>query len=236
MFSSSAGLEAVAELVVVAAVPETRRQRAEEEQLPTDDRTAERAADLVAVIGRLRVLDVADRSLVDGRQHETLHRSRAESASQVVVMRLPTEGVAARLGDRADDAAERAAELRRNADGLDLHFLQILEHRVLPRLPIQQAVGGHAVHRELVLRAARAVDLQTALDVALIHRRRGHRDRLEAAPLRNALELLGGDVVRDERAAHVDVRCGLAVDLQDLAQLADVQLRVDLERAPGLRR
>ena len=115
---------------------------------------------------------------------------RAEAASQIVVVTLTAEGIAARFGDRADDAAQRAAELGRDADGLDLHFLQILEHGVLPRLAVEQAVGGHAVDRELVLRAARPVHLQAALDVSLIDGRCRHGDRLKAAPLRDALEFL----------------------------------------------
>ena len=60
---------------------------------------------------------------------------------RVVVVPFAVERVAARLGHRADDAAERAAVLRGDAAGLDLDFLQVLEHGVLPRAAIEQAVG-----------------------------------------------------------------------------------------------
>ena len=111
-----------------------------------------------------------------------------------------------RLGDGADDAAERAAVLGGDAARLDLHFLQVLEHGVLARLAVDQAVGDDAVDGEGVLGAAGAVHLEAAFDFARVHRRRGQRERLEAAALRQAIELLGGDVVRDDRAALVDER------------------------------
>ena len=79
-------------------------------------------------------------------------------------MTFAGEEVAARLGDRADHSAERSAVFGVDAAGLDLHFLEILEHRVLPRAAVQQAVGVHAVHREAVFSAAGAVHLEAAFD------------------------------------------------------------------------
>jgi hypothetical protein len=65
-------------------------------------------------------------------------------------VRLAAERVAAALGDGADDAAERAAVLGRDTAGLDLHFLQVLEHGVLARLAVDQRVGDDAVDGERV--------------------------------------------------------------------------------------
>ena len=114
-----------------------------------------------------------------------------QGAALEVVVPLAAEHVAAALGHGADDAAERAAVFRRDAARLDLHFLQVLEDGVLARLAVDQAVGDDAVDGERVLRAARAVDLEAAFDLARVHRRRRHRDRLERAALRQAVELFG---------------------------------------------
>ncbi len=108
--------------------------------LSLDDRAAERPAELVADVRLLVVLHVADRLVVDRAQHETLHRAGAQRAAGEVVVRFTGEDVAARLGDRADDAAERAAVLGGNAGRLDLHFLDVLEHGVLPRRPLIRLV------------------------------------------------------------------------------------------------
>ncbi len=54
----------------------------------------------------LVVLEVADRRQVVGIEHESLDRSRAERAADVVVVAFAGEQVAARLRHRADHAAE----------------------------------------------------------------------------------------------------------------------------------
>jgi hypothetical protein len=128
----------------------------------------------VAVVGLFFVLDVADSHVIHRREHEPLHRSGGECTTKVVVVAFAAERVAAALGHRADDAAKRAAELRGDADGLDLYFLEVLEDGVLPGLAIQQAVGRHAVHGELILRTAGTVHLQAPFDDAGIDRRRRH--------------------------------------------------------------
>ena len=89
-------------------------------------------------------------------------------------MSLSQEPVAAGLGDRANDAAQRAAVFSRNADRLDLYFLQIFEDGVLARLATEQAVRRDTVNGELILRAAGAVDLEPALDFPGDHRRSRH--------------------------------------------------------------
>src|SRR5678815_808478 len=113
------------------------------------------------MIRLLVVLDEADGTIIAWRQYESLDRAGAEATAQIVVVSLTQEPVAAGLGDRADDAAERAAVFSRNTDRLDLHFLQILEDGVLARLAAEQAVRRDTVNGELVLRAAGTVHLET---------------------------------------------------------------------------
>ncbi len=197
---------AAGEDVVVAAAHVARRPRPEEEQLVAQDRAAERPADVVAVVGLLLVLEVVHRDVVGRVEHEALDRSRAGPGAGEVVVRFTAVRVAARLGHRADDAAERAAVLRADAAGLHLHFLQVLEHGVLTRRAVDQAVGDDAVDGEGVLGAAGAVDLDAAFDFARVHRGRGQREVLERAALRDAFEFFGRHVVRDRRVARVDER------------------------------
>ena len=130
----SPGLGSAAEVVGVGAVHEARRDRAEEEESVTDDRAADRAADLVAMIRLLVVLDEPTVRSSTGDSTSRLTGPALRRAAQIVVVPLAPERVAAGLGDRADDAAERAAVFSRNADGLDLHFLQVFEDGVLARL------------------------------------------------------------------------------------------------------
>ena len=139
----------------------------------------------------LVVLQVADGLVVYRVEHEALDRTGAERAAVEVVVAFAAERVAARLGDGADDAAQRAAVFGLDAGGLHLHFLQVLEHGVLARLAVDQAVGHDAVDGEGVLGAAGAVDLKAAFDVAGVDRRRRQSKALEAASLRQAVELLG---------------------------------------------
>ena len=134
----------------------------------SENRTSQRAADFVAVVRLLLVLHAQHGGVVEWTQLQALHGRGGDRIAREVIVRFTREPVAAGLGHRADDAAERAAVFRRNAAGLHLDFLQIFEHGVLPRTAIRQAVGVHAVDREGVLGAARAVDLKPAFDVALI--------------------------------------------------------------------
>ena len=133
------------------------------------------------------------------------------------------------------DAAERAAVLGRDAARLDLHFLQVLEHRVLARLAVDQAVGDDAVDGERVLGAARAVDLEAAFDrrpeftdgavIAIDWKVRdfGIRSNSSAVTLWAI-----------ERAPSVDERRRFRGDLDGLGQRADAQLGAQIEcRAPA---
>ena len=131
-----AGLGAVVEQVRVGPVGEPRRVRREEEQAIAQDRAADRAADLVPVIGLLAVLHVAHRLVVRRVEHQPLDGAGAERRSLVVVVRLAAERVATGLGHRADHAAKRATVLGADPGGLDLHFLQEFEHRVLARATV----------------------------------------------------------------------------------------------------
>ena len=79
-------------------------------------------------------------------------------------MRFAAEAIAAGLGDGANHAAHGPAVLRLDAGRLDLHFLQVLEHRVLARLAVDQAIGHDAIDGEGVLRAAGAIDLKAPFD------------------------------------------------------------------------
>ena len=191
-----ARLRAVREQVVVRAANEARRHGAEEEQPVLRNRTADRAADLVTVVRLLVVLQVEDRRIVDRAELDPLDRAGADPVAGVVIVALATELVAARLGDRADHAAERAAVLGVDAARLDLHFLQVLEDGVLPRAALDQAVGRNAVHEERVLGAAGAMHLEAAFDVTGVHAGRHQRDALERARLRDPVELFRRHVVR----------------------------------------
>jgi hypothetical protein len=171
-----------------------------------DDRPANRPSELVLVVRVFLVLDVADSLVVDRIEVQPFHRRRREWTSLEVVVSFALHDVAAALGDRADDAAERATVLRRDATCLDLHFLQVFEDRVLARAAVHEAVGRHAVDGERVLGAAGAVHLDAALDVAGIDRGRREREVLEAAAFRDAIDLLGRDVVGDRRVLGVDER------------------------------
>ena len=65
--------------------------------------------------------------------------------------------------DSLDDAAECAAVLRRDAAGLDLHFLENFENRVLARGPVDDAVGGNSINRELIFRRTGTIHLEAIL-------------------------------------------------------------------------
>ena len=222
---------AVGEVVEIVAVLRARRIRTEEEQPISEDRAADRSAELAVAALVLVVLHVERGGLGAWIEHQPLHRRDRKSTALVVVMPLAAEHVAAALGNGADHAAERPAVLGRDAAGLDLHFLQVLEHGVLARLAVDQRVGRNAVDGEAVLGTARAVHLKAALDFTGVDRRRGQRDRLERPPLRQSIEFLGADVVRDEGAAVVDERGRLRGDLYRFGHGADAHLGVDLERA-----
>src|SRR6185436_15653940 len=129
-----------------------------EEQFVPHDRTAERSANLIAVVVLFLVLYGQHRGVIEGAELQPLDRTRGNGVAGKVIVAFAGELVAARLRDRADDAAKRAAVLGLDAARLDLDFLQILEDRVLTGAAVDQAVGIHAVHREAVLRPARAVD------------------------------------------------------------------------------
>ena len=222
-----ARLGADGEHVLVGAPHDARRDRAEEEQVVPHDRAADRAAELALVVGLLVVLEVADVGEVVRVEDEPLHRARAEAAADVVVVGFAGEQVAARLGHGADDAAERAAVFRVHATGLDLHFLQVLEHGVLARVAVEQAVGRDAVDGEEVLGGAGAVHLQAALELAGVDARCGReREALEAAPLRQPVELLGRDVVRQRDLGEVELLGRVRRHVHDFGQHAGPQLGV----------
>src|SRR6185436_16420714 len=190
---------AAGEVVVVGALLVAGRVRAVEEELVLDDRAADRAAELVRLGVLLLVLDVIGRGFRERVEHQALHRTGVERAAVEVPVALAAERVAAALGHRADDAAERAAVLGRDAGGLDLDFLQVLEHRVLARGAVDERVRYDAVDGERVLGAAGAVHLNAALDLALADRRGAEGNRLERTALRQAVELFRRDVVADDR-------------------------------------
>ena len=225
---------AVAEVVGVGPLLVPRRVGAVEEEAIAHNRAADRAAHFVGLVRLLLVLHVEAGDLGLRIEHEPLHGGGRERAALEVVVGFSAEGVAAALGDRADDAAEGPAVLGRNAAGLDLHFLQVFEHRVLARLAVDQRVGDDAVHGERVLGAAGAVHLEAALHFTLADGRRAEGDRLEGTALRQAVELLGADVVANQRAAGVHQWGGLADHLHGFRLRADPQLRVDLELAAEL--
>ena len=131
--------------------------------------TAERAAEFAVVIGVLVVLEVAHGQIVARIEHQPLDRCGAQPTPEVVVMRLPWKRVAPGLGDGADHSAKGSTVFRGDPGGLDLHFLEVFEGRVLPGGPVDDAVGDHAVDRVGVLGAARPVHLEPAFDLALIH-------------------------------------------------------------------
>ena len=221
-----ARLGAGRERVFVGAPHDARRDRAEEEQLVPHDRPAQRAAELALVVGLLVVLEVADVGEVVRVEDEALHRGRAETAAAVVVVGLAGEEVAARLGHGADDAAKGAAEFGVHAAGLDLHFLQVLEHRVLARVAVQQAVGGDAVDRERVLGGAGAVHLQAALELTGVDAGSREGQTLEAAPLGQPVELLRRDVVRQRDLGEVELLGGVRRDVHRFGEHAGPQLGV----------
>src|SRR5262245_51084417 len=147
-------------------------------------------------------------------------------------MTLAVKGVSAGLGDRAHDTAERPTVLRRNSDGLHLHFLEIFEDGALPRLAVHKTICRHAVDRELVLGTAGAVHLNTALDQSFVNRRSRQRDRLEGASLRKLLKLLRWHVVLHDRAADVYEWGGFAGDFNGFGEAAHVEFGVEGKRPP----
>jgi hypothetical protein len=217
-----ARLGAGGEHVVVGPSHDARRYRSEEEQLVLDDRSAERPAELALVVRLLGVLVIADGGEVVGIEHQALERRRAQAAADVVVVRLAAEAVAARLGDRAHHAAERAAEFGVDAAGLHLHFLQVLEHRVLARVAVDQAVDRDAVHRERILGGARPVHLEAALDLTGVDAGRRQGEALEAARLRQPVEFFGRDVVGQRHLRHVELLGRISGDVHRLRHAADL--------------
>ena len=72
--------------------------------------------------------------------------------------------VAARLGDRADDAAERRAVLGGVAARLGLHVVSTKSTGSgLPDVPLQEIGRVDAVDHEAIVGAAGAVDLDAAI-------------------------------------------------------------------------
>src|SRR5688500_15145689 len=80
------GISAVIEQVVAGDALHPRREGAEEEQPIANNRTADRSAELVAVIRLPVVLNVKGRSVRNGIEHQTPDRGRAQSAALVVVV------------------------------------------------------------------------------------------------------------------------------------------------------
>src|SRR3954465_4130951 len=109
----------------------------------SEDRPTHRATEVVGVVVLLLVLNGQHGGVVDRAELQALHWRGGDRIAREVIVRFTREPVAARLGDRADDAAERATVLRSDTAGLYLHFLQIFEDGVLARTAIQQAVGVH---------------------------------------------------------------------------------------------
>ena len=149
----------------------------------------------------------------------------AQPARLIVLEQRPTEGVAARLGDRADHPTERAAVLGLEPRRLHLHFLQVFEHGVLALRAMNLADDRHAVHGEVVLTGGRAIHLEAAFELARVDRRQRRGQRLEAAALRDDVELLGRDVSVLSRRRDVDERRG-GQDLHGLRHASDAQRRV----------
>src|SRR5262245_62228389 len=162
-----------------------------------DNRTTDRSTELVALELLGVVLEDLRRVLGDRIDLETSLEAvvRAQPARRVVLEERSAIAVAARLGDRADHAAECAAVFSFEARRLDLHFLKILEHRVLTLVAMDLADDRHTVNGEVVLTGGRAVHLEAALELALVHRRKRSRQCLEAAALRDHFELFGRDVL-----------------------------------------
>src|SRR5262249_1141350 len=84
-------------------------------------------------------------------------------AVAVHVEERPFQGVRARLGDRVDETARRAAELRGVARGDDLKFLNgFLRHR---ERVVRALAAADAAEERLVV--VRAVDAHVRVDAAL---------------------------------------------------------------------
>src|SRR4029453_3424070 len=156
-------------------------------------------------------------------EYEALDGSGAEPVADVIVVTLAGEDIAARFRHRADYSSERTAILRLDAAGLDLHFLQVLEHGVLTRAPIDQTIGGHAVDGEHVLCTAGAVHLEAAFYLTSVHARRSQRDALKAAALRQPIDLFCRHVVRERDARQVELARGIRRDVDDFRQHAGLQ-------------
>ena len=101
-------------------------------------------------------------------------------------------------------ASESAAVLRADAGRLYLHFLEVFKDGVFSRLSFENAVDVHTIDEECIFRAARAVYLDSAFDIALIDSGRCDRQALETARFRYPIQFLLGEVVRHERALRVD--------------------------------
>src|SRR5687768_11294666 len=114
------------------------------------------------------VLLVSDGLQVDRVHEQALGGTSVQPAAEEVVVDVAVEVVASRFCDCADDAAEGSPILRLNSRRLNLNFLQNLKSSILPRVTVDQTIRRNAVYKELVFRAARAVHLNTTLDLPLV--------------------------------------------------------------------
>ena len=115
---------------------------AEEERLVAQQRSAERAAELMRVERRL------------GRREEV---ARVERLVAVVLEQRAAELVGARADAQVDDGAAEHAELGGRVVRLDLEFLQRFEWRRDVHERVERLVVGHAVEQVVVARPRQAV-------------------------------------------------------------------------------
>ena len=183
-----------------------RLVRAPEPHLVRHHRPADGGARLDAldrVFGERVVLGL--RRHAEHRPQRRRVRARRRGALEVGD-RLAVQRVRAALGLHVDDAARRAAVLRRIAGRLDLHFFDEVRQQVLSRLPVEDVGRFDAVDHVAVFARGRAVDHHARRLRLVVRAGRLDDERREVAVVREQLDALRADVGRTPALLDVDDR------------------------------
>ena len=179
---------------------------AEEPRLVHHDRTGQGSTRFKAVVLVFRIGAVfgLGRDAEDGPKRRV--RVAREPRALVAAAHCAIEFVRAALGQHVDDAAGRAAEFRRIAGGLDLHFFDEIRQQALARQAADDVAHLDAVDDVPILGRGGAVDHHARGLGLLIHPGRLRQERGEIAAVRQEFDLFSADVGR--LSALLDVHDG----------------------------
>src|SRR5262245_6346912 len=92
------------------------------------------------------ILQMKDGGTINRAELNPGNRSCADGVAAVVIVTFAMNLSASRFSHSVYHAAQSSAVLGIDTAGFDLHFLKVLEHGVLARLPLKRTCCHNAIH------------------------------------------------------------------------------------------